>query len=220
MRRTLLTLTLGLLALAVVPGVATAKKEPAGPPPPSFTPVEVFQDANPNISGACNKDGSGTVTWTASGTAIGPYPGEFYVTGSAVLGEPLFPGSLSYVLESFTETFTIDSLTGDVEGSKTMTPGPAAQGVCATFETPLGEVTQHRAQVPGFLGRYTAEITTPDGRFTDQGSTQTSAVESLGPFPLRSFSETLRSDFTTAQPACDNFKNKPGTDKDKCKDKP
>jgi hypothetical protein len=208
------------LALALVPGVATAKKEPGPPPAPTPTLTgESFSDENPTITGACNLDGTGTVTFTASGIAGPPYPGPFTATGSATLSDQPIAGPVFH-LQSFTETFTINSEVGQVTGNKFLpATSPTAFGICGPAEP---GITTFWAGTNLEFFRYTAEINTPDGRrFTDQGSTQVGAMRQLGPgtFESRFFFEAFVSDLTEPILVCDKFKDKPGTDKDKCKDK-
>src|SRR6185312_6596320 len=106
-RSALLTMTIASLALAAAPGAASAAT------PPGLT-GEVLSMTQPNQSGTsvtCSAVANGShVAFAGTGTATGPYPGTFTVTGSTTTN-PEGSGA-------FSETFSITSSTGTVSGTK------------------------------------------------------------------------------------------------------
>ena len=97
----------------------------------------------------CDPSRVSTVSYSASGVATGPYPGPFTVQGTITIAPQTQPGprpgTVEGPLTSLSETFTIDSATGTVTGTKSLVPtGPGAGdlGSCQTvtgFDT--GPVT-------------------------------------------------------------------------------
>jgi hypothetical protein len=215
--RTLVLCGLLGLALALTPASASAQ----APTAPTLTGEVLFDVMSSEISGACNPDGSGTIDFSASGPiTFGPYsPGSFTAQGRVVLGTEPFGGPFGRVITSITETFTINSVTGNVVGEKSgplPPPGPVPFGACEAPAAP-GVVTNPADST----ARYSAVITRPTGdQFVDRGTSEVHIFGQRGPgaFELGTFDERFASQFATAQP-CDKFKDKPGTDKDKCKDK-
>jgi hypothetical protein len=130
----------------------------------------------------CNADGSGSVTWTASGVATGPYPGLFTETGTAVFGPPSAPA-----VTQLTVSFHIDSPVGDVDGRKLLASGsPQLFGVCGE-----GSSVPHGAVVSGVV-RYEAIIKPETGGvFGDEGTATLDLIgETLAPLPVGTDVET------------------------------
>ena len=118
----------------------------------------VFGDTGPlsvRIRARCTDTQNGTVTWTASGNAFGPYPGTFTETGSFVF--------VNGLLTQVEVTFHIDSVTADVDGRKFLLL--PASGSCAIAPSSGGfEI------INGAIVRYEAVIKpTTGGSFGDEG---------------------------------------------------
>lgn len=115
----------------------------------------------------CDNTG-GTLTFSVSGIAAGPYPGTFTETGTVTLGPrdipiPGAPGQFRAPILHFEAEFTITSALGTVTGTKRMTaPSDANFGGCNA--SPGGS----SAQIIASVLRY--EATLPDGS-TDRGTT-------------------------------------------------
>ena len=107
-----------------------------------------------------------TLTYQASGTAVGPYPGTFTESGTvtATVTTPDAPGTAFGVVTTWNAEFEIDSPIGDVTGTKTLTLSHSA----ACQEAPPAPIDFQAASA--FLS-YEATITPPTGgTFTDEGS--------------------------------------------------
>ena len=140
----------------------------------------------PQISSVrCTASGTSSVTFTASGSADGPYPGTFTASGSATIGPQTStmpgpvagaPESSAGALASFTETFTIDSPATEttITGTKTLIAG---LGSCEEFS---GEAFPLLASLDAFGHEYafnpessfTATLKTPAGEFEQTGRTE------------------------------------------------
>ena len=166
MRRTLLTLTLALLALALVPGVATAKQ------------------ARDRAYG--------------SGTA-GPYAFEFDAQSDALGGDATGVFALSVVGDPAT-AFRGEVTCLQVLGNSARFGGIVTE---STFGSPVvgDEVT----------------FSVLDGGQADVFS-GTGGIPLCSPFSVVSF-PVDSGNIVVEDAQCDTFKDKPGTDKDKCKDK-
>jgi hypothetical protein len=151
-------------------------------------------------TGNCSTDqatGETSYSFDFSGFATGPYPGTFTEHIDVTIGppgaplpiepfpDPVPPGPnpsqflAAGQLLSFDATFTIQSPNGDVSGSKTlfavMPPDATHAGVCAEFTdmpSPFGPVSGVYKDVRAFNLVYEATISTPDGTFTDGGTSQ------------------------------------------------
>ncbi len=114
-------------------------------------------------SRACNADGSGTVSFVATGPASGPYPGTFSERGTVSFGPRLSGSQFSNVTRA-TTGFVIKSPTGLVAGANRFSG--AAQVDCL--------------DIPGFISTlpaapqsYSAVISTPSGAFYTTGQATT-----------------------------------------------
>ncbi len=179
-----------LLAVSIVLGIVLAT-EPSGPvagqaydAPSTLTGERFFVTSGNVLSGdvtiieaSCNRAGTSTIQFTATGVATGPYPGTFTETGTATLGPHPGVGASTIYAEatSFEATFSIDSPAGQVTGRKFLASPPGAtQGQCSDFSPLDPEVVfipfgcAPGVFCPGV--RYEAEIMTPGGAFRDRGS--------------------------------------------------
>jgi hypothetical protein len=103
--------------------------------------IFMFENGVVTVDADCHEDGLSTVTYTAIGQVgqiwrPGPFPGgTFTETGTFTAGpEYALPGEgVAYGdLESFTATFTIDSPTGQVVGTKSLLIPGYHGGICDT----------------------------------------------------------------------------------------
>ena len=162
--------------IAAVPASAAAQTAPSldleqlwagdstpGSPDTTQTTVEVQSECNPN--------GTSTITYEASGVAVGPYPGTFHETGTitGVSGNPFFaiPGQIL----TFEAEFTIDSPVGQVEGTKSgpLAGGPTTIFNCVDLLNPNGGGDLFSLQSSSVPESYEATITTPAGTSSDSG---------------------------------------------------
>jgi hypothetical protein len=134
---------------------------------------------------ACNPDGRGTINFSASGNASGPYPGTFAETGTVTLGpRPAAPAGVvsSAPVTSFSSNFTIESGLTTITGTATL--GAAAdmlqfgdfdlrnQGECL-----LDLSTANRFAV-GVEYQASIATATPDSRAMANARNMVSQVES------------------------------------------
>lgn len=175
------------LALAAVQ-VASAEDEdgqPSGPNPSLVGEELLVQDVTLTID--CDPSGVSTVQYSASGTAVGPYPGTFTVHGTVTIAPQTLPGprtgTVAGPLQSLAETFTINSLVGTVNGTKTLPPGgatPSDEGSCqhvTGFAT--GPVSDASGTVVDVFSQpvYSATIQQPSGTSGAQGDASLSFSE-------------------------------------------
>jgi hypothetical protein len=144
----------------------------------------------PQVSSAsCNPAGTSSFSFTASGAALGPYPGTFTASGSVSIGPeistvvpiPEAPELPSGPLTSFSESFTIVSPTTGttVTGTKALVSG---SGSCDDFSGqsfPLLGTLGAFGHEYGFNpdATYSATISTPSGQSQDAGTTAVRANE-------------------------------------------
>jgi hypothetical protein len=136
----------------------------------------------------CNPQGNSTISYHATGPALGPYPGTFEESGTFTIGPQTLPsphpGFSNGTLIDFHATFTIDSPLGQVSGEKeAVFSSPTADQLCATAPQSVANFGNLcRSRVPGSTQElvkfargsagtaYAATITTPDGgSYTDTG---------------------------------------------------
>ena len=193
-----------VLAILVV---MLAVAAPAGAAPPSLT-GEVFSNHTPYAgptSGFCTTDpdtGATSYSLEFTGTARGPYPGTFTEHIDATIGPPVgvfpmgpFPDGFdpggqnpSQVIPAgqlltLDASFEIDSPTGDVTGTKTLTAVVPADsthaGTCREWTNEpvpgFGTVTGAYKDVRAFDIAYEAEIAIAGGTFLDAGITDLQA---------------------------------------------
>jgi hypothetical protein len=187
---------------------------------------------------SCNTAGISTVSWTASGLATGPYPGTFTASGTLTIGPQTLPGrppgpgegTFAGPIESFEETFTIQSGTTTITGTKTLDPEATSstQGTCQhvsdfpvlDFFDGQGTVVEANIQT-----RYDAEIQAVTGTTTDQGIAFVSVndITITGSCPvgpacearLAGFNQTFTfSDQNPPPPPCDDDDDDPDEARD------
>src|SRR5688572_6112364 len=114
------------LAIAFFVSFGPAADTSAQTPPPSLQGENLFgmEFAGP-YEGVCDPDaGTFSMSFSFGGQAFGPYSGTFTesgtVTGTLTGLHPTLPGFWVATLTSFNATFEIDSLVGQVEGTKEM----------------------------------------------------------------------------------------------------
>lgn len=121
--------------------------------------------------------GTGTISYTATGDAVGPYPGTFTETGTFTLADAppdaTLPGQRT--ITSFTAEFEIDSpATGTrITGTKSAENVPLIARCYELEGTSLPGTTQVRVASPGGefpATTYEARIETPTGTFVDRGT--------------------------------------------------
>jgi hypothetical protein len=163
-------------------------------------------------SESCNPAGTSSFSYESTGIAAGPYPGTYVERGTVTIGPQIFPGSPDTgIVTDWTASYTITSATGNVTGTKTLTPPlPGSIGTDAGSCT-SGPVLQ-RSAATGLANQplaYTATITTATGeQFSDHGLSNAS-VNSFPTFPLfDNFFEDYTSLQATVTPLCNE--NDPG----------
>jgi hypothetical protein len=113
-------LTIGVVGLGAVGGARAAT--------PSSLAGETFSSSvfsGTSISGFCN-GGNGSLTFSFSGTATGPYPGTYTESGSLTI--------TGGTVTAFSATFTITSSAGSVTGSKILDVGNRATCIVGDVE--------------------------------------------------------------------------------------
>jgi hypothetical protein len=183
-------LVLALCVGAFLPQTASAQVSPTltGESLSSLPPATITEFD-------CDNTG-GTLSFTVSGVAAGPYPGTFTETGTVTLGArdipiPGAPGQFRAPILEFEAEFTIVSPLGIVTGTKWMeAPSDANFGGCNAPATPFSPST---AQIIASDLRY--EATLPDGT-TDEGRTFAN-FNAYSHSPATSSSNQFREGFTS-----------------------
>lgn len=207
MVRKLATSTVVLALLIALHGAAAQ----AATPPPSFN--DTFLGTTAHVYPNCNADGSGTVYWSASGTAVGTYSGSFYEVGAAkygpvsstitYLGQPFF----SQIID-IRATFYVNSLTfpAQVVGTKQLITGGRTVGRCAyadavwiqAIDTSVISYGEYERQLSWQAYIHPAG----DGTYSDSGTASIFITrhDQLGQ-PGTVLSQTFWEDFSSTQPA-------------------
>ncbi len=110
-----MTVACAVVAFALVPAMASAQT-----PPPSFG-GESLTENDPTITNCAAGEGGGPISYEASGTAAGAYPGTFTETGTVTVGPEEGP-TLRQRVTSASISFSVDSPVGQVTGTKTYVP--------------------------------------------------------------------------------------------------
>jgi hypothetical protein len=180
-------MTLGRLALAALAAIlALAAVQPAfadGGRKPLNGEELLVQDVT--MSFDCNPATVSTITFSASGIAVGPYPGPFTVSGSLTIGPQLMPGPRPGTVEgpilSYREDFSVDSVLGAVTGVKKLTrPNSSSVASCQDVTGfDVGPVVGGNGTVVDVFvqPRYVAKIREPGGNFHDRGDGLVSFTE-------------------------------------------
>ena len=136
------------------------------------------------VSASCNATGTSTISYFASGVAVGPYAGAFTETGSATIG-PLTAGQFvngfeAGFLTNLDAFFTIDSPTGQVTGTKRVVLPSTVLGVC--YDTNPGVFREICCGANGLGLHYDATIESGGAFFGDTGDSGLTLVncESAG----------------------------------------
>ena len=150
--------------------------------PPSLSGESFYGTPITQLTATCDPIGTSTISYTTSGTAYGLYPGTYTESGTVTIGPLTLPryvnGFQLGPVTSLDATFTINSTSGTVTGSKHLDPAGDVAGLCYNFTDrtlPGGSPTvsgTFREVIPsstGFGLTYTATIATPSGYWTDSG---------------------------------------------------
>jgi hypothetical protein len=133
------------------------------------------------VSGECNPTGNTTLTFTASGPAVGPFPGTFTETGTVTMGAPGTgvleeDGPTAREVLDFDAQFTVDSELGQVTGTKSRDPAaPISSGVCNQPDPSFRVIDLSVTGVD-----YQATITTSTSTFTDSGVASVGSIHAQG----------------------------------------
>lgn len=122
------------------------------------------------FSATVNCDPAGTtVTASASGVAIGPYPGTFDENVTLTLG-PQDAAGVS-VVESAQADFRIFSGATVITGTKQLAVGGQSSAICETREEPAGQCSTRTTTFgAGAVVDYQATITTPTETVSETGT--------------------------------------------------
>jgi hypothetical protein len=166
----------GICVAAIVVALASVAAA-AGATPATLTGEFFFADrvagnGTLNVIANCNPAGNSTISYSASGVASGPYPGTFTETGSATVGPltaPQFVGGFEFgFLTQFDAFFTINSVAGQVTGTKSLELPSTALGLC--YDTSPGTFRELSPDFSGFGLHYDATIEAGDGsQYGDTG---------------------------------------------------
>jgi len=168
---------LAAAGLAVLVTASSAFADPSGLTGESFV-------ASPlTIVASCPDSSGSSFTFSASGTASGPYAGTFTESGSITMSTSPFgfvDGIPLYSVATVQAVFTIDSPSGQVTGSKELVVAdPSVNGGCLDFVNRMlasdgsivasGTFRRISPSSSGFGLSYDATIETPGGTFEDMG---------------------------------------------------
>jgi len=188
-----LVLAVALATLPIGGGGAVASAQPGLPPTLSG---ESFHQDTPTITSIDCKDNV-AFTYSATGTASGPYPGRFTITGGVSIG----PGFILPV--SLTGSFTIDSPVGRVTGTSfspnvgLQCPQVTCSGeACDPWGASFGTNTLGFSE----SDTYEATITTPHGTFSDRGLFRAFFRREPSDISLNGFDQNFRSVLDAPEP--------------------
>jgi hypothetical protein len=139
---------------------------------PASLEGETFVQGGPGDPGGiqvtnyqCNPAGTSSASFSAAGTATGPYPGTFTETGTVTWG-PVQGLPNTNNVTSFQAQFTISSPNGTVTGTKSLVTNPPPSTAGAVCFPDEGKVAILESALT-----YQASISSPAGNGTDQGTT-------------------------------------------------
>lgn len=167
------------------------------------------------VSGTCDPDGMSTFSFTASGLAEGPYPGTFTESGTFTMG-PLVIDPFGLVNQQpldFSATFTIFSGPTLITGTKSFAPEVALVSQNALCGAPVPTLVDIKHFQSG--ARYTAQIDTPAGVFSDSGTSpilEVSESTTVANVHASRFFEDFVSD--SPAPVCEDDDDDQGEDED------
>src|SRR4051794_14488768 len=117
--------------------------------------------------GICDPQGTSTVSFEIDGTASAPYAGTFHETGTVTIGPQTGINGRGEITD-FRSSFSINSSTGTVHGTKTGGLSQYNYAIC----TPGTAGSVVSSQIIASALTYEASITKPDGgTFNDSGTT-------------------------------------------------
>jgi hypothetical protein len=169
------------LALIGTMFIASAIATPAMAALPPRLTGEFLLAEPVDVQADCHPAGTSTISWSASGTAFGPYPGTFVETGTATVGPHTALQYVNGFQLGFVTTadvyFAIDSPIGQVVGSKRLVaPSSTDWGACYDFENrPLPPpsdliITGTFRRLFASSLEYEATISAGEGTFLDAGA--------------------------------------------------
>jgi hypothetical protein len=120
-----------------------------------------------------------TIAYTASGIAVGPYPGPYTESGTitVLLTATPFLGFASGIVTEWTARFTINSLAGRVTGDKDLSEAFVASSALCLERFPLGFGASTNVENARATLHYEATIRTATGTFVDQGEASASTQQ-------------------------------------------
>jgi hypothetical protein len=209
-----MTVACAVVAMAVVPSLAAAQA-------PAFG-GEVFTESDPTITSCAAGEGGGPISYEASGTATGAYPGTFTETGMVTVGPEEGP-ALRQRVTAASISFTVDSPAGQVTGTKTFVPAGdpninVATGRC-DFDGVGGSITIFADDL-----RYSVTIQTPDGQTCTQSGGASLQVIDDSSVVADTFTERFLNDISAPAPVCTGGEEPPPEEpempvsKDDCRD--
>lgn len=190
------------IAIAGLAWPVVAATAASGTPPPTLT-GEFFLGA-PSVSATCNPTGTSSISFSVSGSAVGPYAGTFTETGAATIGpltSPLFVnGFQGGPVTNFDSFFTIDSITGQVTGTKQLELPSTVFGLCYDFNP--GAFRELCCSPSGFGLHYDAMIQSGGALYGDSGDSGVSLVQCDGACGVSTdvFNEAFRSSLSAVFP--------------------
>lgn len=177
---------LALLALLVAGALAAPPQATRAATPSTLSGEQLWDDRFfGKVESTCNPEGISTGNFTASGMALGPYPGTFTAEGSYTIA-PLPVGANAGFsagpLLTFEERFTIISGTTTITGTKrliTSFRSVSTGGLCVTFSNKDVQISGlgtfnatgvfNTAEANEDALAYEATIRTDAGTFRDSG---------------------------------------------------
>jgi hypothetical protein len=188
------------VALAALGPFGVASGHSDEPTPPTLSGESFHQDTPTITAMNCRGIDPLTFGYSATGTASGPYPGTFTVSGTVT------------AFQTASSSFTIDSPVGRVTGTFYISgPGMSCAGACLGVLNCADHGGQFGCCGPPYRegGPYEASITTPTGTFTDHGFFSAEFYRS-GDNPLNRFDQSFESSVSAPEPV-------PPTTKEQCK---
>lgn len=215
MRVRILMVFVAIACAGVPAGTAAAQEFPS-----TLEGESVVSYENITVTAQCNEEGTSTLSYTAEGVAVGPYPGVYKESGTFILNDETNPhsgGDLEFITSpiDFEASFTIDSVAGEVAGTKEfLDRGPYDSyptSSCTTAENfpeenldafcermGWGDGRSLETQYARAPATYEARIRTAAGVFQDTGEVDTgvsSAVLKACERGYSSFSPSYRTTF-------------------------
>lgn len=161
----------GMIVVALASAAAAAAGTPATLTGEFFVADRGAGSGTLSVIANCSPSGS-TISYSTSGVASGPYPGTFTETGSVTIGPLTGPQSANGFefgfLTQLDAVFTINSVAGQVTGTKSLDLPSSALGLC--YDTNPGTFRELSPDFSGFGLHYNATIEPGDGsQYGDTG---------------------------------------------------